>query len=216
MADSETSWEQLPEAQAAPTRRRTFSEATAGATSAPSAVPIPPPPPLYQFGQSSHSTAGEQDRDAQTVSGGRVGECRSDQNFLSKMLDLRGILHLPTFSGRDEDFRSFRDELMNVIAPMGLDELAEAAAKFPQPLVPSLMTPEQRDKSKLMYVLLHSALQHAGRATAILKQVQDRNGFWAWQAINAEYKQSHRIFWLLCMMGCFILDGQMKNGCRNG
>ena len=85
---------------------------------------------------------------------------------LSRMVDLKGLLKLPQFTGRDEDFITFREDLMNVLAPMGLDDLVEYVSTMLVPPTFDQMSPDQRAKAKLLFVILHHVTQNAGRHAA--------------------------------------------------
>ena len=106
----------------------------------------------------------------------------------SRLLDTKGLLKLPDFSGRDEDFVDWYEQFINVIAPMHLDEITEAVGRMDRPPLFSQMNEEQITKSKLLFTLLHHSTKDAGRATPLVRQAMDRNGFWAFWALCREYR----------------------------
>ena len=109
---------------------------------------------------------------------------------LARLLDVKGLLKLPDFSGRDEDFQSFYESFVNLLAAMDLDEIVEYVGRMSDPPSFTIMTPRQKQQAKLLYVLLSHVTQNAGRATKLVRQIKDRNGFWAWHSVCQEFRKT--------------------------
>ena len=60
---------------------------------------------------------------------------------LANLLDVKGLLKLLSFTGRDEDFAVFYESFINVLAAMDMDEITEYVGRMSEPRSFAIMSP---------------------------------------------------------------------------
>ena len=109
---------------------------------------------------------------------------------MARHLNVKGLLKLPDFTGRDGEFVAIYETSMNILAAMDSDEITEHIDHMPEPPSFAVMNPWQMQQPKLLHVLPRHVTQNAGWATALVRRVKDRNSFWAWNSLCQEIRKA--------------------------
>ena len=109
---------------------------------------------------------------------------------LRSIINPKVLERIDKFSGKDEDFADFEQNVESVGGLLSLESFLHVAVSTPELEKHNLMLgnldASETAKTKAVYYLLQSACK--GKAKNIIKSVEKHNGFLAWRALVLEYK----------------------------
>ena len=85
---------------------------------------------------------------------GVTGVPDREQEWSSRLLDLKGAGLVPKFSGREAECEEFRSKVVSTMGLLDLAGLLDAAGKEKDPLDAGVMLPEVKAKGRFVYNLL--------------------------------------------------------------
>ena len=107
---------------------------------------------------------------------------------LSPLIDVKTIQSMSKFSGKDEDWQSWKFSTLGVFAILGMRNEIELSCELDDnELFLGVLDEKLRPISEALWHLLTVVLQ--GRASVVIKRVAEKhNGFFAWKALLREYE----------------------------
>lgn len=108
-----------------------------------------------------------------------------DAETYARILDVKGIGKLPTFSGEQNEFHDWKFKFEVSMSLLQLREGMEAAIRIQGPIDFSDLSAEAQYKARVLFAIL--VQQVTGKALSIAKLVDSENGFEAWRRICSEY-----------------------------
>lgn len=98
----------------------------------------------------------------------------SSNQWTSHLMDARGIGLLPSFTGSEKDWSTFKFKLLAAMALIELEDVVRVAQKCESEIKLSMLSPDALQKSKVLYnVLVHLC---TGKPLTILKVIEVGNG----------------------------------------
>ena len=115
------------------------------------------------------------------------------QQQTNNLLDTRGDVKVPNFSGLDTDWDSWKVKFEAYCDLVGLGDYMESAEQCPDPVENSAMLEHAEKASKALHALL--VCKCDGKALSIVTLQPRRHGMEAWRQIKLEYegRQGSRI-----------------------
>ena len=113
------------------------------------------------------------------------------QRGLSKMVDLRGLTKLTTFSGAEADWADWRFRTKALGPLLGISGIFEAAERSVADPPEETWSDADRMASQLLWSILSQTVQ--GRAYSILRMTQEGRGATAWFRIFQDYQMPNQI-----------------------
>ena len=101
------------------------------------------------------------------------------------LLSLKGIQSHPYFNGQDDQWESWEFTTSALLHSLGWTEWLEASASNPTVITQADLSPDARQASSNMYLLLSQ--RAGGKASSITKLNKDRCGFEVWRLLHREY-----------------------------
>eukprot|EP00972_Heterocapsa_arctica_P041646 6139852-Heterocapsa_arctica.AAC.1 len=83
-----------------------------------------------------------------------MSEERIDSDWGAKLVDLKGVARLSEFTGEDRDWYEKKFRFSSVMSLLGPLPAMRYCADLPQPVDSAVLSPEEGQKSTLLYNLL--------------------------------------------------------------
>lgn len=129
------------------------------------------------------------------VGAGALGEAM-------RLLDLKSAVRLERFSGEARDWSEWKFRFQSVIELVQLGWYLERIEELKEEVVWSTLTPDECQKSALLYNILVQVM--TGSALATIQLVEHANGFECWRRLLREFepKEPARVAAMLAALTC--------------
>jgi len=120
----------------------------------------------------------------------QAAEARQLIDQASKLIDLRGSMKPPTFSGKAEDWMDYRWTLEAMLSLLGdfVPSMRATVTVEDRHLALAALTPVQQARSRLLYQLLVAGCN--GKARCMIRLIPQGCGYLAWKALLHEFEPS--------------------------
>jgi hypothetical protein len=135
-------------------------------------------------------------------------EARQILTAVSRVVDMKACMKVPTFSGTASDWPDYQFKMRTIFDLLGISAMiAEALATSDEDFDRRAMAGTARGYDQVLYTMLVSGCK--GRAAAVVRLLPFGAGFHAWRRILGEYEPAQASRHVAMLMG--ILDPAWKS-----
>ena len=107
---------------------------------------------------------------------------------LARILDLKTALSPPLLGPRLEDFVEWKEQFQNIMTPLAIEDLLEAAVALPFEVDLDECTERNKIIARLLHMLIVPCVKGNAKAAMVVRGVPNKNGWVAWRRLCQEFQ----------------------------